>query len=432
VVHIQNFKTKKIDFMAFDAQVTQLSAVDLDKMFDAAPNNTPNADNLVIGKQEQESIKINTNATTGIADIPNFDDSLLATDEEESEDEKTSELEKKAEEEVEENKKVSSKKAKAAEQETQKTDDPEEDENKEETNASAVKEVLKNTVEYLVNQGLWADFEGRDGLEINEEVYADLAIKQAQHTAYEIVNELIDSTGPYGKAIISHIKNGGRPDEIIDIFKEQKSIEQIDTSTDDGKKAKIEKYYTDVLGWKPQKVQKVVNRLIEENDLESEFQDVEEQFDEHYNKKLQAVEEERQAAEFENKRRQEVFVNNIRQALDEDPALNTRDKNLIASSILDFRHRLDNGQKVNDFYLKFAEMQSDPKKYIKLVRFVMDSENYEKQIQVQEKTKASKEIFSFIKGNQAISKVKSQQIETNENLKTNKRQGTDFSFLVKN
>ena len=419
--------------MAFDAQVTQLSAVDLDKMFEAAPNNTPNADNLVIGKQEQETIQINTNVSTGIADIPNFDDSLLATDEEENEDRKNIKSEKDAEQAPEEDIKVSSKKVKASEQEIEKKDNPEEDDNDDdESNSSTVNEVLKNTVEYLVNQGLWNDFEGRDDLEITEEVYADLAIKQAQHTAYEIVNELIDSTGPYGKAIISHIKNGGSPDEIIDIFKEQKSIEQIDTSTDDGKKAKIEKYYTDVLGWKPQKVQKVVNRLIEDNDLESEFQDVEEQFGEHYNKKLQAIEEERQAAEFENKRRQEVFIGNIKQALDEDPALNIRDKNLIASSILDFRHKLDNGQKVNDFYLKFAEMQADPKKYIKLVRFVMDSENYEKQIQVQEKTKASKEIFSFIKGNQAISKVKGQQIETNENLKTNKRQGTDFSFLVKN
>jgi hypothetical protein len=40
--------------------------------------------------------------------------------------------------------------------------------------------------------------------------------------------ELLDSTGVYGKAIIGHIKNGGNPDEIIDIFKEQKALQSLD------------------------------------------------------------------------------------------------------------------------------------------------------------------------------------------------------------
>lgn len=108
------------------------------------------------------------------------------------------------------------------------------------------------------------------------------------------------------------------------------------------------------------------------------------------------------------------------------------DKKLIASSILDFRHKLSNGQKVNDFYLKFAEIQNDPKEYIELVQFVMDKNKYKEQIQKKEKSKASKEVFTFIKGNAAISKAKSNSIEVNENgSRNNQRRGTDFSFVVK-
>lgn len=409
--------------MSFDAQVTQLSENDLDRLFEAAPTGTPTADTLAVGKQQTEE-KIVIDGANGIDSIPTFDDSLLA-------DEKDAEevAEEKPEEKPE---KVDKKAPVATEEEVEEEKSEEKEEEEEAVDAGAVTTVLKNTVDYLVNQGLWVDFEGRENLEITEEVYAELAAKQAQHTAYEIVNELIDSTGAYGKAIISHIKNGGNPDEIIDLFKEQKSIESIDTSTEDGKQAKIEKYYSEVLGWKPQKVEKLVRRLIADGEIETEFADVEEQFNEYYNKKLEAIEEERKAVEFENKRKQEVFVNSIKEALDEDPSLNAREKQIIASSILDFRHNLGNGQKVNDFYVKFAEMQADPKKYIKLVRFVMDGDNYEKQIQVQEKSKAAKEIFSFIKGNQTINKTKNQTIEANENPRKNKKQGTDFSLLVKN
>lgn len=409
--------------MSFDAQVTQLSENDLDRLFEAAPTGTPTADTLAVGKQQTEE-KIVIDGANGIDSIPTFDDSLLA-------DEKDAEevAEEKPEEKPE---KVDKKAPVATEEEVEEEKSEEKEEEEEAVDAGAVTTVLKNTVDYLVNQGLWVDFEGRENLEITEEVYAELAAKQAQHTAYEIVNELIDSTGAYGKAIISHIKNGGNPDEIIDLFKEQKSIDSIDTSTEDGKQAKIEKYYSEVLGWKPQKVEKLVRRLIADGEIETEFADVEEQFNEYYNKKLEAIEEERKAVEFENKRKQEVFVNSIKEALDEDPSLNAREKQIIASSILDFRHNLGNGQKVNDFYVKFAEMQADPKKYIKLVRFVMDGDNYEKQIQVQEKSKAAKEIFSFIKGNQTINKTKNQTIEANENPRKNKKQGTDFSLLVKN
>jgi hypothetical protein len=405
--------------MAFEAQVTQLSSSDLDRLFDATPEGTPNADTLAVGKQD------NTPAVTAVQagdDIPVFDDSLLAPDADDADDSNKDDDKTK-----DTSKKDDSKKDDSA------TDDSDKDDNKDDdkVDTEQVSSVLKNTVDYLVDQGLWVDFEGREGLEITQEVYAELAAKQAQHTAYEIVNELVDSTGSYGKAIISHIKQGGNPDEIIDLFKEQKAIEQIDTSTEDGKQLKIEKYYKDVLGWKSEKVTKTVNRLIEDNEIDSEFDDVEELYNKHYEKKLAEIEEQTKAAEIETKRKQEAFVGSIQDALDEETSLTTRDKQVIASSILDFKHKLDNGQKVNDFYLKFAEMQSDPKKYIKLVRFVMDTEGYEKQVQVQEKTKASKEIFNFIKGNAAITKSKSQDIDINENPRNNKKQGTDFSFLIK-
>lgn len=314
------------------------------------------------------------------------------------------------------------------------TTDADKDKTKEDEGSTVDKEqistVLANTVEYLISQGLWSDFDGRSDLKIDEATYAELAAKQTQHMAYSIVDELINETGDYGKAIISHIKAGGNPDEIIDLFKEQKSIETYDTSDESGKQGLIEKYYKEVLGWKPEKVNKIVKRLVEDNEIESEFTEVKEHYDKHYQERLEKVQEDQRNAEKEQRSRQQAFINNIRTALKEESNIPEKDKAVIASSILDFKHKLDNGQKVNDFYLKFSEMQNDPKQYIKLVRFVMNPEAYEQQLSKKKETEIAAKTFNFIKGNAAVSSPKNSDVSIEDKSKK-KKEGTDFSFVFK-
>lgn len=391
-----------------NADITEISSTELDNLFSNTPDSTVNADNLIIGSQQKDNS----------SDIDEFDDSMFddelienLTDEQKAA--KAEENAKKLEAEV--------KDADKEKEEDKNLDNPE------------VQSILKNTVDFLIDKGLWSDFEGRENLEITQEVYADLAQRQSQHAAFEIVNELIDSTGGYGKAIINHIKAGGNPDEIIDLFKEQKSIEQIDSSTEAGKKLKIEKYYTDILGWKPEKVNKVIKRLVEDNEVDTEYADVDELYNKHYEEKLADTQEETEKIKTAQANKQAAFVSSIQTALNDDTDLSPQDKKLIASSILDFKHKLENGQKVNDFYIKFAEMQADPKKYIKLVRYVMDNENVVKQAQIKAETKAAKESWNFIKGNQTLSKTKASNIEINDSQSKNKKSysGTDFSFAIK-
>lgn len=398
--------------MSFESQITQLDSSQLDSLFTDIPNSTPNADTLIVGKDDVKVVKQDTQ----IPFIDNLDDLDKDDTTDDTDDKsKTDDVNDKVDD-----KKVDDKDDKGSED-----DDKGNDENNE-----SVKEVLKNTVEYLINSGQWVDFEGRENLEITQEVYADLVAKQDEHRVSQMFSELLDSTGEYGKAIISHIKTGGNPDEIIDLFKEQKQIEQMDSSTEKGKQSIIEKYYSEVLGWKPEKVEKTIKRLVEDNDIESEYKDVKELYDSHYESKLEELQEEAKNAERLARQKQEAFVSNIREALNEDSTLTSKDKALIASSILDFRHQLDNGQKVNDFYIKFAEMQADPKKYIKLVRYVMNPEGFENTIKKKEESNAAAKAFSFIKGNAALNKNKNVSIDINDNP-SKKTKGTDFSFAIK-
>lgn len=296
-----------------------------------------------------------------------------------------------------------------------------------EASSPEVIEALTNTVDFLVKSGQWVDFEGREGLEITPEIYQEIVINQDKIRLNAQFDELVDSTGDYGKAIIAHVKNGGNPDDVIDIFKEQKALEAIKTDTEAGKQVLIEKYYKDIMGWKDEKVQKHIKRLITDDEVNSEFTDVKELYDNHYKQQLESLDKEAKAQQQLAQQRKEEFKTSIKTALEKENTLTPKERKEVEDAILNFKHDVGGGQRVNDFYIRFAEMQKDPSQYIELVRFVMNPKNYKKTIaQVAESTEAVK-AFKFIKGNAAVKKPGT-VTPKNSSTQTNTQGGTNFSF----
>ena len=377
--------------MSIETNITEISLDDLDKLFQDGETPLPTADDLSVGEEVETTEEVDKKETPVVENKVEEQTTLEELDD-------VSDLE-----------------------ELQEQDETQDSDN--------VSNVLSNTAEFLIKEGLWVDFEGREDLEMTQEVWADLSVKQAQHYATEMFNELIDNTGEYGKAIISYIKQGGDANEIIDIFKEQKSVDNLDVSTDSGKQAKIELYYKDVLKWSEERVGKHLKRIINNDELDEEFETIEDSYKEYYNKKLQDVQREQYSQKQKEIEVQRAFVNSIKDVLEGDDTLSNRERNIIASSILDFRNNVG-GRKVNDFYLKFAEIQANPKEYVDLVRYVMDKDTYINKLRQQVKTDVKAETYNFIKGNKSVSKPKAQNISIGD--KNSNKKGTDFSFLIKN
>jgi len=393
-------------------ELTQISLESLDSLFGDTPS-TPD--------QTQSGNALENAA--GSENIPTFDlDSLedVAEDTPTDETPETPE-EVKPDETPEETTKADEVETPEAKKETDDTPDV----SKEEVNT-----LLKKTVDFLVEQGQWEEFEGRNETEITPELYSELALKQNENAALKIFNDLVDTTGAYGKAIISHIKEGGNPEEIIDLFKEQKQLENFNTSTDEGKIAKIEKYYSEIIGWKPEKVKRHLERISADNEIDSELVDVEEKYDEFYSRELEALEAERIQKETLRKKNQEEFSNKIKNIISSNKEYTDSEKKILEKNILSFDHKLENGSKVNTFYVKFAEMQADPEKYVKLVHFVTDQEGYEKKIKSKTETKAAIKNFDFIKGNAAVSKKGSSAVQTSRGS-DNAKPSIDFGSLIK-
>jgi hypothetical protein len=393
-----------------DAQVVTLSADQLDDLFKDIPSSTPTANDLPTG-QEGTKADATAKADSISTSIPMVDSSIL---DEPTTDDKPKPDEKKDEPVV------------AVEPDTTSDDTSTDD-----TSDVNVKEVLKNTVAHLIQTGLWEDFDGREDLEITDEIYAQLAIEQEQRKIQNLFSDLVDSTGRYGKAILSHLKNGGNPDDIIDIFKEQKQIEAIDTASEEGKLELIHRYYSDVIGWKPEKVKKHIQNLVTNpEDLTEEVGDIAEKYNEYYNQQLAEVEVQQKAIEAAEARKQQMFTQTISQHISQREDLTDREKKSLERSILDFRHDLKDGRKVNDFYVAFAQMQQDPQQYIDLVQFVTNREAYDQKILSKGETRAAEKTFKFIAGGAASNKKGTPATNPIQET-TNKYKGTDFSGFLK-
>lgn len=310
------------------------------------------------------------------------------------------------------------------EKEETKKEETEKEESKEEDTEIDVSPILKNTVQYLISQGIWEDFEGREDMEIDEKVYAELVQKQNEHKVNQMFSELVDSTGDYGKAIIQHIKDGGNPDVIIDLFKEQKEMEQIDTSSEEGKITKIGIYYSDVLGWKPERIKKHIQRILADEDLETEFSDIEEQYSSYYERKLQEINRSREDDLKKRKDDQRRFVESVNSSM-MDLGYNDSERKFIENSLFTII-KDSQGNQTTKFRERYNEVSRDPKKLIKLVEFIMDDKKFIEKIKAAEETKAATKTFSFIKGNSATSKPKGSE---KPDL-TDKSNNLDFSLLL--
>lgn len=396
-----------------DTLISTVSEEEFNSLFEEISDNTPNADTLHGGKapekkadaDDKKEDTIIPDNSPEIQNINNLEDLFPDENEEDKKDEKTDKPE-------------------------DKEDKGDKIEEKDENKDGVVNDVLKSTVDYLVEKGLWSDFKGRDELQVDENTYAELVAQQDEYRLKKMFDELVDSTGPYGKAIIGFVKEGGNPDEIIDIFKEQKKIENFDTSTEDGKKEIISKYYKEVIGWKPEKITRHINSLIASDELETETTEIKELYDKFAKNELKRITAEQAEYEEEQKRREDSFKQNITQAISSRKDLSSKEKKIIEDSVLTYKNRLPDGNIVSDFYLKFAQIQADPQEYIELVEYVMNKEAYLKKRDNKADNKAADKIFNFVKGNAALNPTKgsshSAPTKTNENIST-----FDFGFNKK-
>jgi len=401
--------------------ISTISEEQLNALFGDETTKNVNENDIALGKSP--AVKVGNSAQDDVFSVKNTHNDIPFVDLDNLEDlsEKKKE-ETKVVEKTEEELSVEAKKA-------EKKIPSKKEETKVDTTPSGVLETLRNTARFLIEKGQWRDFENSEEIlsTLDEAGYEELALKQQEAILEDGYKEKIDKTGDYGKAILEYIENGGNPDEVIDLFKEQKVVEAIPIDTEDGQKDLIQKFYTEVYDWSLEKAKKYINTLISNDELESEAQEVDTKYKKFFEEEVATLQLQQKAVEQQNREKQKIFAQTINSKLTERKDFTDKERKLIVDSIFKYDSALPDGTKVNKFYLKFAEMQKNPDDYLDLVSFVMNKQAYNDKVKIKEDNKKVEKKWSWIKSNSAVDKTKGGSFEDDD--KTTKS-NLDFSSIL--
>lgn len=319
------------------------------------------------------------------------------------------------------------------EDEDKKEDDDNKGENDEDSPIT-VSDFLKARVELLLKKGEWKPFEfdGKksDDIEWDEETFEEIELQQRAWVKDSLKEELLDTFGPYGRDIAEYAANGGNPEDLIDIFKEQQQVKAIDISSEEGQKEIVFQYQTQILKRTSQRANKEIERLIADKMLEDDAKEAKEMITSHLKEQSDTIKADQEQAkknfEIQTKANQKKFSDDVTKIVNEDDEIPAEEKKEIIKLLTSFRHELNNGTKVNDFYYKLSEFRKDLKNYVYMVRFVNNPSRFMKSLKNDGKTAEAEKAFKLARGVQGKKKAKpNEQIGDDRS----KKKGTGFRLM---
>jgi hypothetical protein len=238
-----------------------------------------------------------------------------------------------------------------------------------------------------------------------------MELEQRQNMKDKMREDLLTSFGPYGKQIAEHSENGGDPDELIDIFKEEQRVQSLSVETEDAQRDVVFLYETQFNNKKPERAKKYIDSLVADKELANEAKEAKEKMEEYWaNEREQLVEQQAETAKEQKKRQKESFEKfsgEVTKFITGTKDIPEAEKQNIIKVLTKFDKKGPNGLPVNDFFFKFAEFKKDLPNYIDLVRFVLDPKKFSKQLKNEGKTESVEKGFSLIRQTNKSKKNKS-------------------------
>lgn len=260
--------------------------------------------------------------------------------------------------------------------------------------ASTKEEGILDRSQYyklLVQSGEWSPIADADGnpiedLELDDEGFQELAIKQAQWKAEEVIQEREREFGDQYKSFVEFMKNGGKVEDLAKFEADQKNIESYDP-TDMDQAEEIIKTYQEALGSSDKTTKKYIEFLKDQG-----AESLQEAAEEAKQALVKSIQEERETLIKEQetqakylKESQEKYIKTFKEVIYKD-TLPDRDKKELEKFYFDLKHPIDGNRKASDYFLKVNEIQQDPAKFLKLVKFIKDFDSFEEKKETIKKT----------------------------------------------
>lgn len=267
-------------------------------------------------------------------------------------------------------------------------------------------------INYYKNQGILPDdFELEDDVELNEETFGEvleLGIANVKLAVEQEVRE--EYVAKLGDNLISFLENGGDYESFASLLKENVEINKLDITTEKGQKEIVRKYYEN-LGWSDTRIDKTIDRLLNDDDLQEEAVNFKASLDEqHQKKELELVKEQekinKKRIELENKQRQSFF-NTLNES-----GLTKQEANAYLDFVYEPKYTLGNNSQetFTAKEVKLMQIEKDPKELVELVMFLNNKQEYLKRKAIELNNPKVDKTFKTIVKNQ-VNKTKGEAIQ---------------------
>ena len=369
--------------MPIDVKVIDIDDEQLDTLFgEVAPEKTFKAEDLTTAQKKEEKKEETPEDKSTKAKKPNIsedkkEETPEVTEISEEDEDSLFTLEEDTAEEKKQPKKVS----------------------KEEKAKEAKAVNFKTLVDHFVESGKWVDFEGREEIEeISEDDFYKISEQQDDFRVNSKFNDVLDKTGNYGKAIIEFEKNGGNPTQLLDLFREQRDIQNVDLSEQDNQEEVIKAYY-EAQGEDDEWIKDYVESLKDRGE-EAFKKDAEKKHAkllENNKAEVAQLQEQQKQVKIEQEEAQKFFQSNIRKSIHNTEDWSNAEKKELEKFLLAYDKKLQDGRVVNSLFLKMTEIQQDPAKYIKFAKFIQDMDKYDEGVKKKAATETTKKTWKLLK-----------------------------------
>lgn len=307
-----------------------------------------------------------------------------------------------------------------------KTEKEEKEEKQEETEVEYPQELvvnlLRNTVENLIERGIWDDWDGREEVEWDEEKYAEMSEQQALWRV-EDERENVLSQDAFFKTVKEYTDLGGDPEKMIELFVNQHTTKQeFDTSTQDGKIGFMINFMVKNQGLKKQRAELLVQRDVEDGVLDESYAELQAKSDELFKKqqddlvaKQTQIQKQKEA---QKQQRLAAFQNELK---------NQKLEPKFANELLKFTHGIVGeyeGTKYTGLEWAYYKAMQDPKLTVKLAQFLQNPDKYDEIVSTQERNKEVERTFRALGGAKSKTPVKQEAPKQEKKVA-----GASFSWL---
>jgi hypothetical protein len=249
----------------------------------------------------------------------------------------------------------------------------------------------QSAAEQLISTGFWEDFEGREDLEIDKDVFEQLSKQQDEWKKQNIGSSIYNSLHPAEREYLDFKRMGGDLDTYYQSKTKVERVNNLDLDSEQGKLSAIYTYYKNFVGWDDNKINKFIGKL-DSNDLEEEASTAASYVQAHVQKQHAQMMQQQQILAEKRNNAISNYKKNVRSVL-KNQQVNDRQARQVVKSLTDIDPKTG-FTAVDEAYLSF---RNDPERSVLLYRFLSDPESFIDEVSSGKQQEERKKLFFELK-----------------------------------